>query len=472
MSVTVGGVVIKLVTDSKSFQRDWDKASKKIKRSAREWDNMGKSLTRNITRPFAAAALGALALNVSLTKVAEGVAKIVGAESQKLPGFQERIENIKAAAERLVQSFTRAFLPTLDKLFGVLGPIMTRLTKMLDALAKADPALRNTAAAAIILAAATGPILRLAAAFKVLTVSIGNLNKSNLILLGIQALVVAGIFAWEKWGPKSKEATDTAVAGLGGVADGLEDVSALQKDTAAWWKRILQNAEDAAAGMANWRFEVSEISRGIRGDMNKQLRTPRAMNGDMPSDDLVTPALRTTDKQMPTFLGKWRTYAMEFAHSWAGMQEVVQGWGDTVADQIARAIVAGDLLKMKFKDIFRSIAEDIAFMLIKLRLIQPLVNGLNSWLDMPSSNSGLTPVGEGGPELGPGLYDMGSYSSSNAMNVQIIDNRVSGDDIKVERDGSTLRVMVSDALHNALMTGKLDDAMAKSYGVRRRSARR
>jgi len=501
MAITVGGVVIKLMCDSASFQKDWDKAGRTLKKTEREWSRMGTSLTRSITRPLAMAGLAALAYQVNWAGAARSIGKSINKHAQDIGKLKGSMGSLKTAGDALGDSFANAIAPALDDVARALIPVIENVAKLSMKFSEQGQGTQRMIVGMALLAAAMGPALKvgalllkvirgiLSAKFVVpFSAAVSPIAAGAMLALGA-AVALIGVF-WNDWGKQVDAMPDK----IGKVKDYLDKLVASNKNLQLFPRARGGSSDEDVAGflapyiaeakaeaeafklsvdelVAYWtwvdevksRFGRQEYSGGL-GYVGKMFRPSKTGSTDMPrGDNQLVPEMDTD-------------WASDYVAQFEKMTDVVQGWGDAWADTVSRAIVDGRLLALNFGDFFKQIAADIMYMIMKLQLIDPIVKAIMSNFGGRLTETLVTGGGGGGGSGGGGAPDDLSYVTpsygNQGMSVTIIDNRAMGDQVKVTRKGNTLQVLVEDALGRALAAGRLDPAMATAYGSRRMPVRR
>jgi hypothetical protein len=495
MSVTVGGVVIKLLCDSAQFQKEWDNTSRTLKRTEREWNRTGTMLTRSITKPLLLAGAAALAYQINWRNVGVTIGKSISKHSQDLDGLRTSLGHTKDAAAQLGDAFARAVAPGIDAASRAMIPLLNALAKVTEEFAKSGQTTQQMIVSLALVAMALGPIYKLGALILKTWRAIGAIKWAipfsaaagtalSGVLLAVGAAIVLCGLKWNDWNSqidktpdkigKVKDYVDKLVASTenlqlfpraeGGGSSDAEVAGFLQPfiDQAKAAAEAFKNSEEAAASLAMWLRTVDDMYGKMAPKWNK---TPARGGDTMPIGAPVT----------GPSMDAWRTYSDEFIRRFEDMEAIVQEWGNEWADTVSQAIVDGRLLQLNFGNFFRQIAADIMYMILKLKMIDPIVKSIMDRFGI-SITKGLT-GGEGGEGTGTGSGSIPGYPNPSAgpslgLNVQIIDNRAMGDQVKVTRKGNTLQVLVEDAVGRAINAGRLDPAMATSYGMRRQSVRR
>lgn len=175
------------------------------------------------------------------------------------------------------------------------------------------------------------------------------------------------------------------------------------------------------------------------------------------------------------------------------LTRAVQDFGRMTTDALVNAAMGGSA---SFADMADAIIADIARIIIKLQVIDPLVKAITGSMEGgslgglvgkifggarasggPVSAGRAYLVGERGPELMvPGVsgnvVPLGGGGGGTV--VQVIDQRSSGPQPEVQKttgpDGNeVIRVLVRDAVSDAINSGKMDRTLASNFGLRRRS---
>lgn len=518
MAVTVGGVVIKLLCDSASFQKDWDKADRKIMRIAQGWDRTGKALTRSLTRPLVVGGLAALAYQVNWSNLAKKAGQSIAKHSQDLTGLQRSMNDLKRSGATLGDSFAQSLAPALDAVAQALVPIADNVGKLAVKFAEQGQGTQKMIVGAALLAAGLGPVYRLLALIAKLWVKIGSVKfgamfagaappQVKVALLAMVTLVGALNAAWAIFHKKADTTRETFKDISGHIKDMVAGSKQLQLMTPKapgevggtlspemeayfkkWDKRTTAADTERARFLGAYVAEEKEIKARIDAIVAQWLfldelinitvpkLKPKGPRGglmpEMPKE--WTGPTTYFEKPVPTFITGIKAIAAQIE----GLAETTQGWGDMWADTVSQAIVDGRMLQLKFSDFFRQIGADIMYMLAKLQLIDPLVKSLNNWL-LPlgsavgaGASAGTGGGGVGGSGLYPGFQ---SYQpQGQGLSVNVHNHAGAQVDVTSGRSASgapTVDIVLS-AFNAGVGSGKVDRTMSGAYGIRRKSVNR
>lgn len=170
--------------------------------------------------------------------------------------------------------------------------------------------------------------------------------------------------------------------------------------------------------------------------------------------------------------------------------------GFTFSSAFEDAILSGNSLR----DVLAGLLDDIARIILRIKVIEPLTNALGRYLGNLGSASGNTsgsademfgwgtgvpttlqsmqPVGASQPYTGGGELHIpnmgggsGSKSRSQSQSVKVIINNNTGAQIETRerrtQGGREVEVVVGRAVQNMFNSGKMDKVMSANYGVRR-----
>lgn len=311
------------------------------------------------------------------------------------------------------------------------------------------------------------------------------------------------------------------------MADAIERQNAADKFAAELAKAGIEDGERYVKQFEA-QYAALQGLKHAQAEHNKLLaEAARVKKSVLSATDTLNAELDTLDTLLEKNLISWQEYAAAVVEAEAAIKGAtdpklieqlkqielaVQGFGRNFEDALIDAAKGGE---KAFSNMVSAILEDIARLVIRMQIIQPLAGAINTGINnafgnttanadgnafsggrvIPFARGGVVTgptlfpmrdgtglMGEAGPEAimplkrGPdGKLGVAAGGGGGGAVVQIIDQRSGGEAPQVEQsrgpDGrQMIRVLIRDEMQAAIGSGAMDRTMANTYGLRRRGA--
>ena len=342
-------------------------------------------------------------------------------------GFQLNV--LKERTLALARQFGEALIPAFSTILDKLEPMTESAGKLAKAFADMDPKLQGIAVSAGLIAAASGPIIKL-----------------------VGALTGAG-----------------AIAGMGAVGKFGKGILAF-----AAAHPLIAAALAATAGLyfiyEKWlKLEPPEPGHPPGRKLPDIIKLP----------EFEIPELLIIGKKVEKEVLAEDGWLTRLVNKFSDFEMVIQSWGDTMAEELTATIVHGQNFAETMHNVFTRVIEDIIRLILYLKIVQPLVRSLQGALGLDQTYGPLA------PQTGAGKYDapIGGQPSGLSLagvggpTVQIFNNAASTGPARVEQTRGPMgrpmvKVYIEDAVEEAIAGGRFDSTLGRTFGMRRRGVRR